>query len=129
MSLKVSVDQLSRAIVSELENYSNDICSEIKTAAKKTGKECANEIKKKAPGNEYPKYWRSKAIYENKYGIIVACYNSKKPGLAHLLEYGHVISNGTRRSFGNTGSFPHVKPAEINAIQKFEKMVMEILGK
>ena len=129
MSLKVSVDQLSSAIVSELENYSNNICSEIKTAAKKTGKECANEIKKKAPGKEYPKYWRSKAIYENKYGIVIACYNSKKPGLAHLLEYGHVIKNGTRRSFGTTRSFPHIRPAEINAINRFEKRVMEILKK
>lgn len=127
MAQKVSIDGLESAIVAELEKYSKDVRDEIKEAAKKTGRECAREIKQKSPGSEYPKYWRSKVAYQNEYGIKVVCYNIKNAWLTHLLEFGHTIKNGTGRTYGRTRAFPHIKPAEENAKKVFEERVKEIL--
>lgn len=39
-------------------------------------------------------------------------HNEDHYRLAHLLEKGHVIRNGTGRTFGNAKAYPHIKPVE-----------------
>ena len=37
-------------------------------------------------------------------------FNEQHYRLTHLLENGHVIRNGTGRTFGRTGKYPHIAP-------------------
>ena len=89
-------DQLEAAINSILEDYATDVNMTMKDAVKKVTKEGAKAVKKEAAakfGNgPYAKSWifsvQSDRFWSN--GVIY----SKKPGLPHLLENGHMLRNG-----------------------------------
>ena len=51
--------------------------------------------------------------------------------LAHLLEHGHVVKNGTGRNNGRqkTREFKHIGPINEEAQKKLEEAVMEAIEK
>lgn len=108
----VNIDGLADAILKELEAYSEEVTEAIKKDVKKVAKDCAKEIKGSSPkdSGEYSKGWKTKVAYESHNDIRVVVYNAKKPGLAHLLEYGHAKVNG-----GRVDGKAHIRPAELNA--------------
>ena len=108
----VEIDGLADAIMEELENYSQEVAEQIKKDVKKVANNCKKEIQANSPKKEgeYASGWKTKVAFENENDIRVVVYNSKKPGLAHLLENGHAKVNG-----GRVAGIPHIKPAELNA--------------
>ena len=126
MSAVVSVDELASAVMKELEEYNDLALEEMKKAAQEAGKQAAEEIKGSAPvkSGRYAKSWKSKVTEETSTGVQVTVYSPKRYMLAHLLEHGHANRGG-----GRTRAIVHIKPAEENAIEKFESDIRRALEK
>lgn len=122
----VSVNQLSSAIAKILNEYADEV--------ERTSDECVRKVAQKGAkavratssstfnGNKYASGW----TYEVRKGRVATegeIYNKNQPGLAHLLENGHVIRNGTGRTFGQTTARPHIKPVEEQIIADFERTI------
>lgn len=115
-----SVDDLTRLIVSELEEYTKDIDESMQ----KEIDDLAKEVKKDLESNSnVPEltgdYKRGFYIKKNAQGmgykrVTVA---NKKYQLTHLLENGHALING-----GRTKSFKHWESAQIIADTLPERM-------
>lgn len=115
---KVRPEELAIAIIAELENYQQEVTDAIKADVIETAEECVKEIKMKAPvrTGKYKRGWKYKIEYESDTDIRVRVYNSSKPQITHLLEFGHASRNG-----GRVPGIQHIAPAEKNAVKKLEK--------
>ncbi len=123
--MSVKVENLAEAIMDELKAYSDEVSEALKKSVKEVSKETAAEIRENAPkgSGKYRKGWKSKVAYESPTDIRTVVYNSTKPQLAHLLEYGHAKSGGGRVE-GN----PHIRPADERLEGKLEGKVKVRLG-
>lgn len=61
---------------------------------------------------EYPSSWVKEYEVSARIHKTVRIHNEEHYRLTHLLENGHVIKNGTGRTFGRTGSYPHIAPVD-----------------
>lgn len=107
-----TVDTLAADIQAMLEEYGEDVTRLTKEAVTKTGKMGdealkSNSLSKLGGTGRYASGWRAQ-VEEDRMGAKVILYNSKLPGLPHLLEHGHATRNGTR----NKGAREHIKPVE-----------------
>lgn len=107
-----------------LTEYSRDIQEAIGEEAIKIGKNGANELKHTSPkkSGKYAKGWTSKVVKSFE-GINVTIYNQKAYQLTHLLEYSHVLRNGTKST-----PITHIYPVEQKSIKDFENKVEQIIG-
>ena len=115
-------NQLAAAIAAILNEYADGVTTGVKDAVKKTTKDGAKMVKKEAVkkfGNgPYAKSWTYKVETERlgSNGVIY----SKKPGLPHLLENGHMLRNG-RFWQGKQ----HISTAEEKIVEEFEEEVIK----
>lgn len=108
-SNRIGIDGLADAVNDILTEYGDDIRADLEPVLRKTANKVKKEIKQSAPGSgEYAKTWSVKA-QRSRLGTSFVVY-SKKPGLPHLLEYGHMMRNGKRSK-----AYPHIASAEANA--------------
>lgn len=119
----VSIDNLASTIVQELQNYSDEVAEAIKDDVREVAKECVEDIKENSPvkSGDYKKGWKSKVTFESRENIRITVYNSKKPQLAHLLEYGHESNLMDGRVEGKA----HIRPAELKAEKELTRRVEE----
>lgn len=115
-------NQLAAAITGILNEYADGVTTGVKEAVQKTTKDGAKMVQKEAAkkfGNgPYAKSWTFK--YESdRLGSSGVIY-SKKPGLPHLLENGHMLRNG-RLWEGR----PHISTAEEKIAEEFEEEVLK----
>lgn len=108
------MDDLAKLIADELANYAEDIAEAMEEETEQIATEAAAELRATSPKRTggYAKSWRKK-----KDGTGYVVY-STKPGLPHLLEKGHAKRNG-----GRTMPIVHIKPVELDVIDKFEKSI------
>lgn len=120
--MKVGIDQLQSAINKILKEYGDDVYNRTEELTKAFAKKGAQAVKSAASSavggtGKYASGWTSK--FEtgrlSAQGII---YNSKTPGLPHLLEHGHAKRGGGRVS-GRT----HIAPVEEKLVEEFTKAV------
>lgn len=116
-------DQLASAITKVLEEYAGEVTVGTKEAVKevtKAGAKAVRQASKKAFGGtgEYAKSWTYK-VETDRVGATGVIY-SKKPGLPHLLENGHMLRNG--RFWPGK---PHISTIEEQIVEDFEKEVMK----
>ncbi len=109
MGEKVSIDQLSDAIMEELNEYAELAADNMKKAVKKAGNTVKKDINSSAPvrSGKYAKSWRVKTTKETSQALEVTVYSPSRYMLAHLLEHGHAKRNG-----GRTRAVSHIGPAE-----------------
>ena len=67
-----------------------------------------------APGGQptgaYSGSWINEKIPTGRLKVKQVVHNEEHYRLTHLLEKGHVIRNGTRRTFGRAPAYPHIAP-------------------
>lgn len=121
-----TVDNLSSAIVRELETYSEDVTESVKVVADDVMKDLVNNTKRDAPigarRGKYKKAISSKVSTNTKYKKILV-WHVKAPHyrLAHLLNNGHVKRGGGRIAGDN-----HITKNERIAVEDFERKIEEI---
>ena len=123
--MDVAVGELASAIETTLLNYDQDVTDKLKAECRKAASDAAKELKGTSPSEsgEYASGWRSTTVHEDQEDIRIVVHNGKKPQLTHLLEFGHVSKNGTKRIYGNVKAYPHIADAEQHVIDKLEGAV------
>ena len=121
--LNISADNLGKEIANTIAAYTKEVEKGIKQASKEVADEAVKELRATSPrskkkGRHYADGWTKKKKGD---GYII--HNKSKPGLAHLLEFGHLKRGGKDRVSG----VPHITPAEDKAIKKFERIVEKII--
>ena len=127
MATKTPIDKLSASIEKILAEYQDDVVKDtgqlVKDFAKKGATAVRNEARSHGWGEntDYDKGWttRFESGRLSSQGII---YNSKVPGLPHLLENGHALRNG-----GRTRGVAHIAPVEDKISEEFYKAVKNSL--
>lgn len=119
---KTTTDQLTAAVSKILDEYGEDVKSNLKEIVAKLSKEGAKAVRSASKSTyggtgKYASGWRSRLDTGrlSSQGII---YNARVPGLPHLLEYGHA-----KRGGGRVSGRPHIKPVEEKLISEFEREV------
>lgn len=116
--MAVKVDNLTAAVLKELQDYSDDTMADLKKEVKAVASACVAEIKEKSPANtgEYREGWKVKKAYEAPDDIRMTVHNDAHFQRTHLLEDGHANVDG-----GRTPGTPHIKPAADHAAARLEE--------
>lgn len=120
MSRNVSIDEMSDAIMDELEKYKDLAADDLKDAVKETAKTVRKEIQANAPVDtgKYKKSWSVKNMHEDAESIDLVVHSRNRYQIAHLLEHGHA-----KRGGGRVAARPHIAAAE----EKGEEQLVETL--
>lgn len=135
--MAVSVDDLGKEIIKELNRYTYEVEQKVADIVVDTGKQSAKELrattqvngsngKPSKVWNEYPRGWTTKNK-KTRGKQISEVHNKEHYRLTHLLENGHVIKNGTGRTYGNTAKFVHIKPVEEKAVKEIEERIVKAI--
>ena len=131
MSLTFKASEFSYEINKLLGQYQRGLYTQLEPVFKKTGNELRKELRANSPKKtgHYKGGWQQKVQMSSRVGGgTLTIYNGSRPWLTHLLEHGHVIRNGTERSFGRTNEYPHIEQVNDKAGEIFEKYLMMALG-
>lgn len=111
-----------------LAEYADEVDRASEECIKKIARTGAKELKKVSPrkSGKYAGGWTAK-VERGRMAVSAVIYNKAKPGLAHLLEHGHVIRNGTGRTYGRTAPDVHIEPVEAEISESFEKQLETML--
>ena len=100
----------------------------IEASSKKVAKEVVKELKAGGKGDKFGgsgafnKGWTSKTE-QTRLGATSIVYNKSLPGLAHLLEFGHVLADG-----GRSKAFNFISPVNDATEEKFVQAFEESIG-
>lgn len=121
--MEVKLEELAKAISKALAEYSEEYAEAINKAAAEESKAAAKAIRSMSPKKtgEYSRGWTQKKTYAGRYENEHIVYNQKKHQITHLLEHGH-----TKRGGGRVAAIPHIKQAELQAIENFKRKVEEV---
>lgn len=113
-----NINNISKLIEQELGDYLDQLNGKVDKSAKKIAQETVREVKAKSPEltGSYKQGWSVKKEKNGDYII----HNKMDYQLTHLLEKGHVNRDGSR-----TPGKAHIRPAEQNAIRKFEQALRD----
>ena len=121
----ITIDQLESEINSILNDYSMEVSEKVEKVVvdyAKISKRKLNESSPKRTG-KYAKGWAYKKEGAKRDNVKTITYNAAKPGLAHLLEFGHALRGGGRVS-GRT----HINPVEEEVITGVMNTLEQVLG-
>ena len=98
MGKKISISQLSAAVMEKLEEYADLAAEDMKSAVKKAAATVQKDIEASAPRNtgDYAKSWAVKTTKESSNVLQVTVHSRNRYQLAHLLEHGHAKRGGGR---------------------------------
>ena len=116
---KSTVDTLAADIQKILDEYKGDVTNLTKETVRKIGNKGKQALKSESGifggTGKYASGWTSK-VEESRLGATAILYNSKVPGLPHLLEFGHAMRGG-----GRVSGRVHIKPVEDELAKAFEQ--------
>ena len=120
MGRKISISQLSAAVMEELEGYADLAAEDMKSAVKKAAATVRKDIEASAPKDtgDYAKSWVVKTTTESSNALQVTAYSRNRYELAHLLEHGHA-----KRGGGRVAARPHIAAAEEAGIEQLEREI------
>ena len=124
MGRKISISQLSAAVMEELEGYADLAAEDMKSAVKKAAATVRKDIEASAPRNtgDYAKSWTVKTTKESSNALQVTVHSRNRYQLAHLLEHGHA-----KRGGGRVAAQPHIAQAEEHGIEQLEEKLRKAL--
>lgn len=125
MSVKIDSNNLRSTIDDILKEYGDVAKDTVEESCKEVAKQVVKDLRKAGDfnrGEDFRKGWASKT--ENtRFGASVVVYNKTKPGLAHLLEFGHAKTNG-----GRTKAFNFIAPINDTVETKFLEAFKKQMG-
>lgn len=120
MAKRVTLDNLASEIHKIVEEYCEGVVDGVDIGVQKTAQLGARALNAASGasfgGKKYRRSWTSQ--FEKQRTHSSAVLYSTKPGLPHLLEYGHAKRNG-----GRVPGRTHIAPVEQELIRVFEKEV------
>lgn len=121
---KKSLDEL---VMDELDDFVGALPEHFVAAQKAAAKAAVKELQNTSPKKtgKYAKGWKSKTT-KTRLGGETTIYNAEKPGLAHLLEFGHPLIAGGR-SAGDVKAIPHINAAAKTANAKYEEELTKLI--
>lgn len=115
-----------------LQDYSKEVMDTYNTCGKEIADDTVSKLKRVKFGRydrgKYSKSWAVKQEKSNWGTDSYIIYNKKHYRLTHLLEFGHVVKNGTKRVVGKAGAIPHIKPMEEWVQNQLPKLLVQKLG-
>lgn len=129
---RAPLDKLDQVIAETLDEYQSDVIADVANATQKIVKAGAAVVRAAAGaavgGNYYKGGWTGEVEKESRrrYYVKGVIYNSKAPGLAHLLEHGHAVKRGGR-VIGDADAHPHLARAEEQINERFESAVKVVI--
>lgn len=102
------------------QKLSDHLSFKIKEQAKQLADSIAGEANLKFNTSDYAEGW---TIKKGKSESTYIVYNKTKPGLAHLLENGHVVTNKKGKSMGHYEGEKHIAPAVQEHALQFKKEI------
>lgn len=111
---KVKIDDLSKAILQELENFKDATDEACDKGVSETAKTAVQELRNAHPPgsgeygswDEYNKGWKvMQTKTDKRYHKKATIHNATHYQLTHLLEKGHALVKG-----GHTAAFKHIAP-------------------
>ena len=125
MSRNVSIDEMSDAIMDELEKYKDLAADDLKDAVKETAKTVRKKIQANAPVDtgKYKKSWSVKNMHEDAESVDLVVHSRNRYQIAHLLEHGHA-----KRGGGRVAARPHIAAAEEKGEEQLVETIKQKLG-
>lgn len=136
MAKKIGLDSLESEIMKILNDYTDEICEEIKDKAEELAEKAKKELIATSPRSKgggtmgknddrpyhYADKWKVDKVEGTKYFSFTIKQGSPKYRLTHLLEYGHLTADGTRAK-----AIPHIAPVQEKLNREFEQAVEDII--
>ena len=124
MGKKISINQLSAAVMEAVREYADTATEEVKQAVTETGDTVRDEIRRNAPKDtgRYARSWTVKKTKETSQSLTVTVHSKDHYQLAHLLEFGHA-----KRGGGRVAAQPHIAQAEEHGIEQLEEKLRKAL--
>ena len=125
MSNSIQAADLRAAVNEILGDYAEDVTEATDKAVEDTAKQAVRKLKSAKPGftdRKYSKGWTKKVTKHRLYSEAKV-YNRTEGHLTHLLEFGHVKSNG-----GRTTAYPHIAPVNDRIPDMFQNSFTEALN-
>ena len=124
MGKKISISQLSAAVMEAGREYADTATEEVKQAVTETGDTVRDEIRQNAPKDtgRYAQSWTVKKTKETSQSLTVTVHSKDHYQLAHLLEFGHA-----KRGGGRVAAQPHIAQAEEHGIEQLEEKLRKAL--
>lgn len=119
----IGIDNLANEITTTIRQYTEEVSEAIERELDNTSKAVLDDIKANSPvkTGKYKAGWKRKK--EGSGGSIkYTIYNKDKPGLAHLLEFGHAKAGG-----GRVAGKPHIRPAYDRHVSTMEDRIKRII--
>lgn len=130
MAKKIKPVDLNKAVEEILNQYGDEVYEVMGDSIEEVAEEATNRLKQSnsfAPGGTptgaYAQDWINEKLQSKRLTVSRVVHNQEHYRLTHLLEKGHVIRNGTGRTFGKTGSYPHIGPVNDWANQELPNLV------
>lgn len=126
----VGILNLDKAMKDILNEYGDEVYEVLGKAVDEVSDEAVKKLQ--AGGSfggtgAYKKDWVADDIPTGRLSKAKVIHNEDHYRLAHLLEKGHVIRNGTGRTYGTVQAFPHIKPVEEWAKDELPRKVKEMI--
>lgn len=118
-TVTIPIEQFASQLDDILNEYKDELIESADEAVKKAGKAGAKALQANSPRKSggYAGGWTSQE-QKTRVGSTTVIYNGKKPGLAHLLEYGHaVVRKG--KTVGRANEHPHIEKIEKELVDRF----------
>lgn len=123
---KITLDSFSDEVSKLLTEYAEDITQNVEGATKTVAQKGAQLLKNESlskfkdsslKNGRYGTGWTYE-VKKGRLGVSAVLYNSKYPGLPHLLEHGHA-----KRGGGFVPGRPHIAPVEEQIVKLYEEEV------
>lgn len=130
MAKKVTVESLASEFEKILKEYENDVTANVNTIVQKIGRKGVQALRNesldmfpdsKKHKRRYGSTWKATSQKGRLYTTVTI--HNTQAGLPHLLEFGHVVSNGTGRALGYAAPHTHVAKIENELVRDFEREV------
>lgn len=126
----IRISELSKVINEVLREYSEELVKAYNALAKTEAEQVVKDLQKNSPkkSGDYAKGWTYEKTGTDAFGVeSYVVFNSDKPGLTHVLEYGHPVRNRADGPvLGRAEKHPHIGPAEKRMIRRMKKGVQEL---